>query len=141
MKQLLCIGVFCLLASLQVQAQSEGTLLLGAGADALKTDNDGIAGKFQIGLEANYFLRGNLTGTVGLELWSEGDESLVLGSRYYFNRSFLARVRGLIGANDLSVGAGITRPIRKNLNIEGLADFYFDNTDIAFRVGLTYALF
>jgi len=129
-----------LLLAFNAQAQSEGELLLGAGMDALKTDNDGIAGKVQLGLEANYFFVSGISGTVGVELWSEGSESLVLGARYYPNKFFITRVRGLIGANDLSVGAGLTKNIRKNIRVEGLADFYFDTTDIAFRAGIVYVL-
>ena len=46
--------------------------------------------------------------------------SFMMGARWYVDEHIFFRLRGLIGANDVSVGVGYLKPIDKNFRLEGL---------------------
>ena len=121
-------------------SQSKGDLLIGAQTDLIKTNNSGYFERFQSGIEGNYFMHKSFTATGGLEYWTQSRQwSLVAGARWYPIDEAFIRLRGLLGANDLAIGGGWSRPVRENLRFEALTDFYFAG-DITIRAGLTYRL-
>lgn len=113
--------------------------MVGGGFDLIKTDNDGFFNKAQLGTEVNYFLARKFTGTAGIDVWTGDKVSFVIGGRLYPAEHFFARVRGLIGVNDLSMGAGWSKPITENLRFEAIGDFYF-KLDFSVRVGVAYVI-
>lgn len=128
--------IFC---ASQSYSQSSNDLMIGGAMDFLKTDNDKLFDKAQIGLEVNYFVVRKFTVTAGVEIWTNRDESFVFGSRYYFTDHFFARGRGLIGENDFSLGAGGAIALKKNWRFELIGDFYFEG-EFAVRTGLAYII-
>ena len=136
-KSSLFIFIIVLLGFTQSYTQSRGSIMLGGGLDLLKSDINNIADKTQVGFEVNYFLLRNYSVTGGLEIWTRGNESFILGMRWYPVENIFARFRGLIGENEVSIGAGYWRNIDNNWRFEGMADLYFQG-DIAFRAGVAY---
>ncbi|MEO0273179.1 MAG: hypothetical protein ABIM30_08865 [candidate division WOR-3 bacterium] len=120
-------------------SQSSNDFMLGAGLDLLKTDNSKLFSKAQIGFELNYFVVRKVSLSAGLEVWTEARESFAFGARYYFNDYILARARGLIGVNDFSLGLGGAIPLKKNVRIELLGDFFFEG-EFALRGGVAYII-
>ena len=134
----LLIVIVLLLVFTKSYAQSTGSIMIGGGLDLLKSDNNNnIADKTQVGFEVNYFLLRNYSVTGGLEIWTQGNESLILGMRWYPVENIFARFRGLIGENEVSLGAGYWRNLDEHWRFEGMADLYFQG-EIAFRVGVAY---
>lgn len=140
MNKLLFSVVFFLLAN-ACHSQSKNDLLIGVQSDLIKTNNTGYFQRFQVGAEGNYFLFERFGITGGIEYWSAGRElSLTTGARWYPIDDAFFRVRGLLGANDFSLGAGWSMPLTlTNLRFEALGDFYFAG-HIAIRAGFTYTL-
>ncbi|MBI1769346.1 MAG: hypothetical protein HY015_10010 [Bacteroidetes bacterium] len=123
------------------RAQSTRDIMLGGGVDLLKTDNRSLLNKAQLGFEGNYFIKRRVSLGIGAELWTNNQKSsFVLGTRLYANDKVFFRFRGLIGANDLSIGMGYSKPIDKNLRLEGMGDYYLNGSAFALRVGLGYVL-
>ena len=91
----------------------------------------------QIGGEVNYFATRQITATAGLEYWSTEGVSFLVGGRWYPNENTFVRLRGLVGANDLSVGAGWSKPINENFRFEAIGDFYFKLGKFASRAAMT----
>jgi hypothetical protein len=120
-------------------SQIANDFLVGGGFDLIKTDNDGIAQKAQIGFEGNYFITKQFTASGGLELWSDNHASLAIGGRWYPIENFFTRIRGLVGENDISIGGGWNKPIDKNWHFEAIGDFYFEG-EFAIRAGLMYVI-
>jgi hypothetical protein len=131
--------LFFILAVTLSFSQSSQDFMLGGGLDLLKTDNEKLFDKAQVGIELNYFVIRKVTLTAGVEIWTRRDESFVFGSRYYFTDHIFARARGLIGENDFSLGLGGAVALKKNLRFELLGDFYFKG-EFALRSGLAYIL-
>lgn len=121
-------------------AQSTKSFVISIGADVVKTDIRNFADKAQAGAELNYYLRRNFTITAGFEYWSSGRESAVLGMRYYPHRNIFARFRGLIGANQVDLGAGYSYPLNEHFKLDAMGDFYFDSAEFAFRFGVSYVI-
>ena len=106
-KSSLLIVIVLLLGFTKSYTQSTGSIMIGGGLDLLKSDNNKIADKAQVGFEVNYFLLRNYSVTGGLEIWTQGNESLILGMRWYPVENIFARFRGLIGnKSEVSLGAG-----------------------------------
>src|SRR5688500_18213429 len=101
-------------------------VMLGAQADLIKSDNDGLLEKMQGGFEGSFYVSRKLAATAGLEWWSGHHEPVVLaGARFCpIDEAFL-RIRGLL-RKDVSFGGGFAKPLSKNLRIEAMADFYLD---------------
>ena|SRR5260221_47329 len=140
LRKTLLIFIPCL-ASTFLFAQSTHDFMLGGGFDLLKTDNHQLLNKAQLGLEANYFVIRHFAVGIGTELWTtQQKSSFVMGARWYANEHIFLRFRGLIGANDASLGFGYAKIIDRNLRLEGLGDYYFGTNDFALRVGISYLL-
>jgi hypothetical protein len=122
------------------KAQSTHDVLLGGGFDLLKTDNKALFKKAQLGFEANYFVVRHFAVGVGAEIWTTNQKSsFVMGARWYANDHVFLRLRGLIGANDAALGLGYSKPLDRNLRLEGMGDFYFTGS-FGLRAGLAYIL-
>ncbi len=112
----------------------------GLQVDLIKTNTADYFDRAQGGAEFNYYFSKKFTGTGGLEYWTSGNQlSAVLGARWYPINDAFIRFRGLIGANDLSFGAGWAKPLRDNWKFEAMGDFYFEG-QIAIRAGIQYVV-
>lgn len=121
-------------------AQSTSDILLGGGLDFIKTDNTSLFEKVQVGFEMNYFVARHFAVGVGGEIWSEKRNSFTMGARWYANENIFLRFRGLIGANDVAVGAGYAKNLSQYLRLEAMGDLYINQPDFAIRVGLSYVI-
>lgn len=130
--------IFFISPAFHLHAQSTGNFMLGGGIDVIKSDINNIAEKAQFGAELNYFITRNFTVTGGVDIWTRGDDSFVLGMRWYPFNNFFLRFRGLIGANDNVVGAGISKPLDDHWLLDAMGDLYVDAGDVGFRVGIAY---
>jgi hypothetical protein len=120
-------------------AQTSGDILVGMNLDLIKSDNDGYFEKTQFGLEGNYFISEKFTATVGIEVWTRGISSAVIGSRWYPAKNAFIRARGLFGENDFSIGGGWAKPLTEQLQFESMADFYFAG-NFSIRAGFAYQI-
>jgi hypothetical protein len=129
-----------LLLTLTTHAQIARDFMISGGIDLVKSDYDGFFEKIQSGMEVNYFISRKFTFTAGAEWWTENDEiSLVVGGRWFPIHEAFFRLRGLIGANDVSIGGGWTKPLNENWKFEAMGDIYAKG-DIAIRAGITYVI-
>lgn len=133
------ILVFLFFMSISLHAQIANDFMVAGGIDLIKTDNIGFLDKAQFGTELNYFIDRSFTATAGLEAWTFENLSFVIGGRWYPMDIMFVRARGLIGVNDVSLGAGWSKPIAKNLRFEAMGDFYF-RVDFSVRAGLSYVI-
>jgi hypothetical protein len=123
-----------------VSAQSTNDFLISGGFDFIKTDINKVFDKAQVGLEVNYFLQRKFAVGAGGEFWTRGANSFVLGARYYPKENIFVRVRGLIGGNNLALGAGYSKPIHKYWRLEAMGDVYLAHPDFALRGGVSYII-
>ena len=128
-----------MLVSFRSFSQKANDFLVGGAFDLIKTDNGGFIQKAQVGGEFNYFITPTFTATGGLDIWADNAMSAVVGARFYPLDHFFTRARGLIGKNDLSLGAGWNKPLRSKFQFEAIGDFYFEG-EFAVRVGLMYLI-
>jgi len=133
----LLLSSFLILASMDSFSQKANDFLVGGAFDLMKTDNEGFVQKAQVGGEFNYFITSKVTATGGLDIWADNVMSAVVGARWYPMEHFFARGRGLLGKNDLSLGAGWNKPLGSNFQFEAMGDYYFEG-EFAIRVGLMY---
>jgi hypothetical protein len=126
-----------LLLPFTASSQDHGDVLLGSHMDLIKSNNEGYFEGVQIGLEGNYFLDKKIAGTAGIEIWNRQGLSGVLGGRWYPTPDAYIRMRGLLGANDLSIGGGFAKPIGELIRIEAMSDFYFDG-NFTIRAGFAF---
>jgi hypothetical protein len=109
-------------------------------ADLIKSDNSAFFEKAQASAEVNYFISRKFTATAGAEYWTAGPQaSFVMGARWFPVAEAFVRVRGLVGANDISIGGGWGKPLHENWRFEAIGDFYTGG-DIAIRAGFTYLI-
>jgi hypothetical protein len=119
-------------------AQIHKDFLVGLHLDLIKSNQSAYFQRGQFGGEVNYFLSTKFTATGGLEYWTDNKQlSAVVGARWYPVEEAFVRVRGLVGANDISVGGGWAKPLKENWRFESMADVYF-NGQIAIRVGFAH---
>jgi hypothetical protein len=128
-----------LLLSTLVFSQSTHDILVSGGLDIFKTDNRNVFDKAQIGLEMNYFVVRHFSVGGGAEVWTGNSNSFVLGMRWYADQNFFARLRGLIGANDVSLGVGWSKPLDTHWRLEVLGDYYFKG-DFGLRAGVGFLI-
>ena len=121
-------------------SQSSNDILVSAGFDFIKTDYSRFGNKLQVGAEANYFVVRHFAAGAGLELWTYHPASFAMGMRYYPLDNFFVRFRGLIGANDVALGGGWSKPITEKLRFEAIGDFYFGQTEFGIRAGVGYII-
>jgi hypothetical protein len=138
-KEVLFFVLLFLCVATYSNAQIAGDYLVGVQMDLIKTDNDGVIEKAQIGAETNYFVTRHFTGTIGFEVWTDNDISFILGARWLPSEDGFVRVRGLIGENDFSIGGGWVKPLNNNFRFEAIADFYF-KVDFSIRAGIAYVI-
>lgn len=135
----LLAGLVLLLGVNMAYAQSTHDIMVGGGLDVIKTDINKVFDKAQLGLEVNYFVVRHFSVGAGAELWSQHNNSFVMGMRWYADENIFLRFRGLIGANDASLGVGWSKPIGTNWRFEAIGDFYFKG-DFALRGGVAYII-
>ena len=122
-------------------SQSTHDFLIGGGFDFIKTDQNGLLKKAQFGLDVNYFVIRHFAVGGGAEIWTGPQKSsFVMGMRLYFNEKVFMRFRGLIGANDASLGFGYAYPLKNNIRLEGIGDYYFSGRALAIRAGISFVL-
>jgi hypothetical protein len=139
MIKILLLSWVLTLTSMDVFSQKANDFLVGGAFDLIKTDNEGFVQKAQVGGEFNYFITSKVTATGGLDIWADNVMTAVVGARWYPLEHFFARGRGLIGKNDLSLGAGWNKPLGSNLQFEAMGDYYFEG-EFAIRVGFMYLI-
>jgi hypothetical protein len=121
-------------------AQSTHDVLVGGAMDLIKTDNNALFKKAQFGFEANYFVVRHFTVGAGAEIWTTNQKnSFMMSMRWYANDHVFLRFRGLIGANDATIGLGYAKPISQNVLFESMGDFYFRG-QFGLRFGLSFIL-
>ena len=132
-------------ATTQALAQSQafslpGTRSVHAYTDVYKTDYERPLRKLQAGVEVGYMLNQKLMITGGLELWNREPSPLIsLGNRFYPYGATFVRYRALIGRNaDVGLGLGYSLTLGKRLLLEAATDYYLDQREIGFRLGLGY---
>lgn len=136
-KKLSVMLILLLLGTLS--ASSAGPWRLGVAMDLFKTDFASPAAKTQIGIEANYFFMRNFSATGGYEMWTNGGNSIILGTRFYPINPVFVRFRGLIKDNsDLSLGAGYVNSLTKNWKLDIIGDYYFNEGELGIRMGIAY---
>jgi hypothetical protein len=133
----LFLGILFMVGSLACEAQIANDYMINLHGDLIKTDLDAIFKKVQAGAEFNYFLHRHFTVTGGFEVWTADEISFVIGARWYPTDVFFIRTRGLVGMNDIAVGAGWAKPLGENFRFEAMGDFYFQG-DFAIRAGFSY---
>ena len=120
-------------------AQIARDFMAGGAVDLIKTDNNKFLEKTQVGLECNYFITQQFTGSAGFEIWANQGVSFAVGGRWFPVEEAFVRFRGLIGENTLSLGAGWAKPINNRVKFEAMGDFYFQG-DFAIRAGIQYII-
>jgi hypothetical protein len=138
MKYSFFLGLILALTA-QANAQIAHDIILGAHADLMKTDHDELLRKAQFGMEGNYFITREFTATAGFDIWTADEISFIIGARWFPVEEAFVRARGYIGQNDLSIGAGWTRPLTPDFKFEAIGDFYF-SVDFAVRIGFVYVI-
>jgi hypothetical protein len=126
--------------SLPSFAQSNNDIMVSGSLDLIKTNYSSFLDKGQIGLEGNYFIVRHFAVGAGVELWTKQKSSFMMGMRWYPYDHVFVRLRGLIGANDVSIGGGWVKPIGDNWRFEAIGDFYVTDTEFAIRAGLSYLI-
>lgn len=139
MKRFCVVTLSLLLLQSAAIAQSTHDMMIGGGLDLIKTDNNKLFDKAQVGLEFNYFVVRHFSVGAGAELWTQSANSFVLGMRWYADDHLFLRLRALTGANEASLGAGWSQPLNANWRVEGIGDFYFKG-DFALRAGIQYII-
>lgn len=140
LKILIPVIFFTIFLSSQVIAQSNNDITIGGSLDLIKTDYQNFMDKGQIGLEGNYFVVRHFAASAGLELWTKNKSSFMMGMRWYPHDHVFVRLRGLIGANDVSIGGGWVKPINEDWRFEAMGDFYVGSTEFAIRAGVSYII-
>ena len=123
-----------------VHAQIAKDFAFGVQLDLIRTNTSDYFERAQGGAEFNYYFSKKFTGTGGVEYWTGNNQlSAVLGMRWYPINDAFIRFRGLIGANDLCIGAGWAKPFKESWKFEAMGDFYFQG-EIAIRAGIQYVI-
>ncbi|HYG03604.1 MAG TPA: hypothetical protein VD927_14245 [Chryseosolibacter sp.] len=129
-----------ILSVTQVLSQEKDDVVVATQMDLIKSDYDIFFNRVQIGFEGNYFFNEKITGTAGVEMWSSGGMSGVVGARWYPSPNAFIRLRGLLGGvNDFSIGGGFAKPVSEIIRIEAMTDFYFAGA-FSIRAGVAYTL-
>jgi hypothetical protein len=140
LKNILSLFIILIVFSLPSFAQSNNDIMVSGSLDLIKTDYSSFLDKGQIGLEGNYFVVRHFAAGAGVELWTKQKSSFMMGMRWYPHDHVFVRVRGLIGANDVSIGGGWVKPVNDAWRFEAIGDFYVADTEFAIRAGLSYVI-
>ena len=134
------LSFIAMLFGLSAFSQTAKDFMIASHLDLIKSDNEGYFEKVQVSAELNYFLSRKFAATGGMEYWTEGDEfSVVVGARWHPVPEAFIRARGLIGANDISIGGGWAKPLKENWRFEAMGDVYTKG-HIAIRAGFAYII-
>ena len=118
--------------------------LFNFGLDLYKTDNRNpvkFVNKAQFSVEANYFLIRQLSLTVGIEAQTDEGVFFIPGARFYPVDPFFLRFRPLVGKEvDYALGFGYGRQLTGPWRLEMMTDYYFEDSNLALRVGVGYRL-
>jgi hypothetical protein len=137
MKRIL-LFVCLLFLTLTSFSQIAKDFMIGGAVDLIKSNQHGYFERTQGGVEANYFFSRTFTGMIGIEYWTEDHTiSFVVGGRWFPIPEAFVRLRGLVGANDISVGGGWAKPFKENWRFEAISDIYADG-HIAIRAGVAH---
>jgi hypothetical protein len=137
MKKLIFFFTACFIITTSF-SQIAKDFMIGGAVDLIKSDQDGYFKRALGGVEVNYFFSRKFTGTGGMEYWTEGNEvSFVVGGRWFPVPEAFIRLRGLVGANDISIGGGWAKPLNENWRFEAIGDIYVEG-HIAIRAGVAY---
>ena len=129
-----------LFASTVALSQTPKDIVVSIQADLIRSDHDGYFEKLQTGVEGQYCISKSFTATGGLEYWSDDDQfSAAFGARWYPIDYAFVRLRGLVGANDISFGGGWSKPLAENFKFEAMADVYTEGY-VAIRAGFSYII-
>lgn len=121
-------------------SQTTKDIVVSIQADLIRSDHDGYFEKLQTGVEGQYFISKSFTATAGLEYWSDEDRfSAAFGARWYPVDYAFLRLRGLVGANDISFGGGWNKLLGENFRFEAMADVYTEG-HVAIRAGFSYII-
>ncbi|NJM94093.1 MAG: hypothetical protein HC842_04965 [Cytophagales bacterium] len=121
-----------------VAAQQKGDILVAAEFDFYKTDNIGLLGKGQAGMELFYFRQAGWALTAGAEYWTREWKGTV-GLRAELNERWYLRARGVIGERSyFNAGLGHKVPLGKRWVLENLLDYYPQPNDLALRTGVLF---
>ncbi len=140
LKNIISLFIILIVFTLPSFAQSNNDIMVSGSLDLIKTDYSSFLDKGQIGLEGNYFVVRHFAVGAGVELWTKQKSSFVMGMRWYPHDHVFVRLRGLIGANDVSIGGGWAKPINDAWRFEAIGDFYVADTEFAIRAGLSYVI-
>ena len=123
---------------------AQAQYLFNFGIDVYKTDNRNpveFVRKAQFSAELNYFLIRQLSLTLGIEAWTDQGVFFLPGARFYPVDPFFLRFRPLVGREvDYALGFGYGRQLTGPWRLEVMTDYYFENSDLALRVGVGYKL-
>jgi hypothetical protein len=137
MKRMLLLACSLFLA-LPSFSQIAKDFMIGGAVDLIKSNQHGYFERAQGSVEANYFFSRILTGTAGVEYWTEGHKaSFVIGGRWFPVPEAYVRLRGLVGANDISIGGGWAKPFKESWRFEAMGDIYAKG-HIAIRAGVAH---
>jgi hypothetical protein len=137
MKKLLLV-ICTLFSTLSSFSQIAKDFMVGGAVDLIKSDQHGYFERVQGGVEVNYYFSRKFAGTTGVEYWTEGSEfSFVVGGRWFPVPEAFVRLRGLVGANDISVGGGWAKPFKEDWRFEAMGDIYAEG-HITIRAGVAY---
>lgn len=140
LKNIISLFIILIVFTLPSFAQSNNDIMVSGSLDLIKPDYSSFLDKGQIGLEGNYFVVRHFAVGAGVELWTKQKSSFVMGMRWYPHDHVFVRLRGLIGANDVSIGGGWAKPINDAWRFEAIGDFYVADTEFAIRAGLSYVI-
>ena len=140
LKNIISLFIILIVFTLPSFAQSNNDIMVSGSLDLIKTDYSSFLDKGQIGLEGNYFVVRHFAVGAGVELWTKQKSSFVMGMRWYPHDHVFVRLRGLIGANDVSIGGGWAKPINDAWRFEAIGDFYVADTEFAIRAGSSYVI-
>jgi hypothetical protein len=148
MKRCLVLAACAASIVLCSEARSQGRaghFMISAAADVYKSDNTRPFGKYQAGIEANYFVANPIAVTLGYERWSEQGDAIALGYRAYMLNTLFLKVKPLINLPntrvvDLNLGAGYNYPLSRHVALEFVTDYYFSTRQVAGRAGIAIVL-
>ncbi|MFK7952736.1 MAG: hypothetical protein AB8B73_07790 [Ekhidna sp.] len=132
--------VICLFFFMSIGYSAQSQWRLAGGVNLLTTPFFENVPKYQLGVEANYFMQSSFALTGGLE-FIEKDVAGSLGMRYYPIDPVFLRMRGILSADsDLALGMGYAIKLNKKWRVETMADYFAVSSNFAIRLGLGVSL-
>ncbi len=142
----LAVCAICIFFTNEARAQGRaGHFMISAAADVYKTDNVKPFGKYQAGIEANYFVANPIAITLGYERWADQHDAIALGYRAYLLNTLFLKVKPLVNLPDtrvveLNIGGGYNYPLSRHVALEFVTDYYMTTRQVAGRAGIAIVL-